>query len=97
MCGIAGYWGEGDELILNSMIDTLSYRGPDDKGIYVNGNIGFAHRRLSIIDLSYAGHQPMSNEDGTIWIILNGEIYNFPDIKKIYRRNMCLKARPIQK
>src|SRR5690349_19136290 len=82
MCGIAGYWGSGDESILNKMIDTLSHRGPDDKGVYVNNKIGLAQSRLSIIDLSPAGHQPMSNEDGTVWIIFNGEIYNFQDLKK---------------
>ena len=66
------------------MRDTLSHRGPDDAGIYLSGDkrVGLAHRRLSIIDLSQAGHQPMSDPDESLWIIFNGEIYNFQDIKK---------------
>ena len=59
----------------------LAHRGPDDAGIRCDGQIGLAHRRLSIIDLSPAGHQPMSNEDGTIWIVFNGEIYNFQSLR----------------
>jgi asparagine synthase (glutamine-hydrolysing) len=65
------------------MADVIAHRGPDDSGYYcddVNG-LGFGFRRLSIIDLSSAGHQPMSNEDGTIWIVFNGEIYNFTDLR----------------
>lgn len=81
MCGIAGYWGNGDEKILNSMIDSVSYRGPDDKGLLIEGALGLAQRRLSIIDLSSAGHQPMKNEDGSVTIVFNGEIYNFKDLK----------------
>ena len=81
MCGIAGYWGEGNEEILNKMIDAVSYRGPDDKGILIKGSVGLAHRRLSILDLSLAGHQPMQSEDGTVQIIFNGEIYNYKTLK----------------
>lgn len=92
MCGIAGYWGKGDESVLNRMIDSISYRGPDDKGIYVNGLIGLAQRRLSIIDLSEAGHQPMFNEDGTIGIVFNGEIYNFLELKKDLKQNHIFKS-----
>lgn len=82
MCGIAGYFGSGDLQILKKMSDAISYRGPDDEGFYVEKNIGLTHRRLSIIDLSPGGHQPMPNEDGNIQIIFNGEIYNFEDLKK---------------
>ena len=59
--------------------DSLSHRGPDDAGEYVSadGRVGLGFRRLSIIDLSAAGHQPMSNEDGTVRLVFNGEIYNF--------------------
>lgn len=81
MCGIAGYWGNGDEKILDSMIDVVSYRGPDDKGIFVKGEVGLAHRRLSIIDTTSSGHQPMSNEDGTVYVVFNGEIYNYKTLK----------------
>jgi asparagine synthase (glutamine-hydrolysing) len=55
--------------------------GPDDAGLYIGSHIGLGHRRLSIIDLSAAGHQPMANEDKTIWIVFNGEIYNFLDLR----------------
>ncbi|MBA3733320.1 asparagine synthase (glutamine-hydrolyzing) [Patescibacteria group bacterium] len=81
MCGIAGYWGEGNEEILSSMVDAVSYRGPDDKGVLIQGGIGMAQRRLSIIDVSSSGHQPMSNEDGTITIVFNGEIYNYENLR----------------
>ena len=67
--------------VLERMNAVLAHRGPDDAGIYCDGPIGLAHRRLSIIDLSPAGHQPMSNEDGTIWIVFNGEIYNFQSLR----------------
>lgn len=62
------------------MTDTLSHRGPDDQGIHIGGMVGLGHRRLSIIDLN-RGHQPMSNEDGSLWIIFNGEIYNYRGIR----------------
>lgn len=62
------------------MRDIMTHRGPDDSGIYVDRNVGLAHRRLSIIDLS-TGHQPMSNEDDSIWIVFNGEIYNYIELR----------------
>src|SRR3989338_1172195 len=80
MCGIAGIFNLNSEPVrqdlLTRMTRSLSHRGPDDEGVCVWGNIGFGHRRLSIIDLSERGKQPMSNEDGTVWITYNGEIYN---------------------
>ncbi|MBI4994748.1 asparagine synthase (glutamine-hydrolyzing) [Candidatus Peregrinibacteria bacterium] len=89
MCGIAGIFhfknnSTVDENLLKRMSDTLAYRGPDDDGIFISKNkkCGFGFRRLAIIDLSPAGHQPMSNEDGNIWTMLNGEIYNFEFLKK---------------
>src|SRR3989344_5104838 len=81
MCGIAGFYGNGGEIILKKMTRSLAHRGPDDEGFYISQNIGLGHRRLSIIDLK-SGHQPMSNEDGTVWIVFNGEIYNFQELKK---------------
>ena len=65
--------------ILKDMNDTLIHRGPDDEGFYLSGETGLGHRRLSIIDLG-GGHQPMSNEDGTVWVVFNGEIYNFKEL-----------------
>jgi asparagine synthase (glutamine-hydrolysing) len=78
MCGICGKYSQAgvrpEEV--RKMLQTIVHRGPDDEGIYVNGHIGLGNRRLSIIDLA-GGHQPISNEDGTVWIIQNGEIYNY--------------------
>ena len=86
MCGISGklYFDSARPVerdTLERMNAALAHRGPDDAGIYCDGQIGLAHRRLSIIDLSPAGHQPMSNEDGTVWIVFNGEIYNFRSLR----------------
>jgi len=81
MCGITGYLGQGNEEILRGMTDSLKHRGPDDKGFYFNENIGLGHRRLSIIDLE-TGHQPITNEDKTIQLIFNGEIYNYQELRK---------------
>ena len=81
MCGICGkldFYGKGaSEDLIKRMTDSLTYRGPDDEGAYISIPIALGHRRLSIIDLSPAGHQPMSNEDGSIWLVFNGEIYDF--------------------
>jgi asparagine synthase (glutamine-hydrolysing) len=81
MCGIVGEWRlDGRAVIADRLIaarDTLIARGPDDAGVYVDGAIGLAHRRLSIIDLSPAGRMPMSNADGSVWGVFNGELYNF--------------------
>jgi len=84
MCGILGVWdfsSRVDRALIKQMRELLTHRGPDDKGIFIDNQTGLAHRRLSIIDLSKAGNQPMSNEDGSIWITYNGEIYNFQEIK----------------
>ena len=88
MCGICGLFKVNsnrkvDRLTLRNMVSTLVHRGPDDEGIYINDDdsVGLWHRRLSIIDLS-TGHQPMSNLSEDIWIVFNGEIYNFQELKK---------------
>ena len=86
MCGIGGklYFDSArsvDPALLERMNAVLAHRGPDDGGVYHDGPIGLAHRRLSIIDLSPAGHQPMSNPEGTLWITFNGEIYNFLELR----------------
>jgi len=87
MCGICGkiYFDRSqavDGRLLESMAAVLKHRGPDDSGTYVAGHVGLGHQRLSIIDLSAAGHQPMSNEDASIWIVYNGEIYNFEELRR---------------
>src|SRR4051794_18075922 len=89
MCGIAGFLlleeNEADfdpARRLAEMIGTIRHRGPDDQGIWFDGRCGLAHARLSIIDLSDAGHQPMGSRDGRIWITYNGEVYNFLDLRR---------------
>ena len=86
MCGIAGILNlnpkkEVETTILERMISAIKHRGPDELGIYKDKNVGFSHARLSIIDLS-SGQQPMSNEDKTIWITFNGEIFNFLELRQ---------------
>lgn len=86
MCGIAGAaWSDPARAVdaqdLNRMGNALRHRGPDDQHHYLDQNAGLVHRRLSIIDLS-AGRQPLSNEDGTVWIVFNGEIYNFKELRQ---------------
>jgi asparagine synthase (glutamine-hydrolysing) len=86
MCGICGKLNfDPDENVpqslLKAMADSIVHRGPDDDGYYVSGQIGLGFRRLSIIDLA-GGHQPLANEDRTIWIVFNGEIYNFQELRE---------------
>lgn len=80
MCGICGFNWENRNLI-RSMVSVLIHRGPDDQGSFIDKNISLGHSRLSIIDLT-TGHQPIHNETGDIWIIFNGEIYNFIDLRQ---------------
>lgn len=86
MCGIAGVMKFGEDAraessALKRMCDAMSHRGPDDEGQYVDGSVAIGMRRLSIIDVA-GGHQPISNENGSIWIVFNGEIYNHADLRK---------------
>lgn len=85
MCGICGIYNQSgnpiDLNVLEKMISVLSHRGPDAEGRYIDGGIGLGHRRLSIIDLD-GGNQPIGNEDGSIQIVFNGEIYNFIELKQ---------------
>jgi asparagine synthase (glutamine-hydrolysing) len=83
MCGIAGTIGFADLAVINAMTAALRHRGPDDGGTRVDpgGAFAFGHRRLAIIDLSPAGHQPMSWADGRFWITYNGEIYNYLELR----------------
>ncbi|MDA0699294.1 MAG: asparagine synthase (glutamine-hydrolyzing) [Chloroflexi bacterium] len=88
MCGICGMLQVGGGAPVNvellaRMRDLIAHRGPDDAGSYVapDGRVGLANRRLSIIDLSAGGHQPLANEDGTVWIAFNGEIYNYRELR----------------
>ncbi|MBF0555991.1 MAG: asparagine synthase (glutamine-hydrolyzing) [Nitrospirae bacterium] len=84
MCGILGIVYRNSKVDagqFSQMLDTLQSRGPDQKGVFFRENIALGHRRLSIIDLSENGRQPLFNEDGTICIVFNGEIYNYKDVK----------------
>jgi len=90
MCGICGKLNFDraepvDQTLLQRMMDALHHRGPDGSGEYLSAPIGLGHRRLSIIDLK-TGDQPMSNEDGTVWVVYNGEIYNFPELRADLRQ-----------
>ncbi|MDO8748388.1 MAG: asparagine synthase (glutamine-hydrolyzing) [Candidatus Omnitrophota bacterium] len=87
ICGIIDYNGNTiDKELINKMNSLMVHRGPDDEGIYISKqrlkpSVGLGHRRLKIIELSESGHQPMSNEDETVWIVFNGEIYNYHDLR----------------
>ena len=85
MCGIAGLFSLVGAPVsgaqIQRMTEMIGHRGPDDSGLLVDGPIGLGHRRLSIIDLSDRGRNPMPNEDKTVWLIFNGEIYNYRDLK----------------
>ncbi len=86
MCGICGIFEHEryepfPRQVVDRMNQTIIHRGPDDDGVYLGEGVGFGFRRLSIIDVA-GGHQPISNEDGTLWVMLNGEIYNYPELRQ---------------
>lgn len=98
MCGICGIAvpqklnRRVDESLLKRMRDTLTHRGPDDAGSFIDGGIGLGHRRLSIVDLG-GGHQPMTNEDGQVQIVFNGEVYNHNDHRPMLEsRGHCYRT-----
>src|SRR5215831_9024758 len=87
MCGICGIVGDASEQLLQNMLVRIAHRGPDDHGTYLQDTasgerVGLGHRRLSIIDLSTAGHEPMTDAAGEIWLTYNGEIYNFKELRR---------------
>ncbi|MCU0241520.1 MAG: asparagine synthase (glutamine-hydrolyzing) [Vicinamibacteria bacterium] len=86
MCGIAGLLHFDARPVeradLERMSAVLERRGPDDQGLHIDGPLGFAHRRLAILDLSPAGHQPMSNEDGSVWVVYNGQLFGFDETRR---------------
>src|SRR5579863_1452433 len=89
MCGISGYYSLSGTIssehvaAARQVTSLLAHRGPDDCGFFQDSTAILGHRRLSILDLSSVGHQPMCNEDSTVWIAFNGEIYNFTALRKI--------------
>jgi len=95
MCGIAGFYlreGRAELASVRAMCDQIRYRGPDDEGYYVDGGCALGMRRLSIIDLS-TGHQPMSNEDQSVWVVFNGEIYNYQELRRdLISRGHCFRT-----
>ena len=85
MCGIAGYFGHPDPSIprratVARMVGAIAHRGPDDRGVFVDDNVGLGHARLSIIDVA-SGAQPMANADGTVHVAFNGEIFNYVELR----------------
>src|SRR5215210_4876959 len=102
MCGICGIYEYGvsvpgvDGRLVAAMRDTMTHRGPDDAGVYVSDDarVGLGNRRLAIVDLSAAGHAPMPNEDGRVWITFNGEIYNHEKLRpKLIERGHRYRSR----
>ncbi len=85
MCGIAGWYGsknlQNAPELLKAMLSTIVHRGPDEEGQYFEGPVALGIRRLSIMDVK-GGRQPISNEDQTVRVVLNGEIYNFPELRR---------------
>lgn len=77
MCGICGVWGNSDPRVTNAMVEAMYHRGPDDRGVYNDERVSLGMTRLAIIDTSFAGHQPMRNPEGTVYLVYNGETYNF--------------------
>lgn len=98
MCGIAGatrnLLGNGPETVLNRMNEVMRHRGPDMGDVYLDDSIGLCHRRLSIIDLTEDGRQPMHSEDGRYHIVFNGEIYNFHELKdRLVKKGFVFKTK----
>ena len=88
MCGIAGCWNSASVDLIRPMVRALRHRGPDAEGFYEapDHSVALGHRRLAILDLK-TGNQPLANEDGTVWVVLNGEIYNHLDLRHELEQN----------
>lgn len=82
MCGIAGTVGFGDPALLRTMTDTLTHRGPSGEGFFCGDRVYLGNRRLAIQDVE-GGTQPMTNEDGSIVVVYNGEVYNYPELRQL--------------
>src|SRR5260221_55349 len=83
ICGVADFSGPPvQRSVIETMVQSLHHRGPDDHGVFVDSSVGLGHARLSIIDLTSAGHQPMSSSDGAVTLGFNGEVYNFRDLRR---------------
>ena len=102
MCGIAGRLNFDRKPVKSSEIRTMCqairHRGPDDQGVWVKGQVGLGNRRLSIIDLSKAGRQPIYNEDKSVWVTFNGEVYNFQELRRgLIRKGHKFIQKPTQR
>ena len=82
MCGIVGYVGDVNREKIGKMLRVIAHRGPDDKGIFIKGDVGLGNNRLAVIDLSFRGHQPMFDNEKSVCIVYNGEIYNFREVRE---------------
>lgn len=91
MCGIIGFNWE-DSSLLRKAMKKIAHRGPDASGVFIDNGISLGHKRLSIIDLSDSGKQPMSNEDGNVWITFNGEIYNYKELRENLQKKHEFKS-----
>ncbi|MEK7472790.1 MAG: asparagine synthase (glutamine-hydrolyzing) [Patescibacteria group bacterium] len=92
MCGIVGYVGDVDKSKIAKMLQATAHRGPDDSGMYINGNVGLGNNRLAVIDLSSKGHQPMFDNEKTVCIVYNGEMYNFQELRQELCKNYKFKS-----
>jgi len=97
MCGLVVMLGLGgrpaDATVLTRMAQRIAHRGPDDSGLYLDQHVGFGFRRLSILDLSPAGHQPMYSADGQLVIVFNGEIYNYIELRdELQAAGYCFRS-----
>lgn len=96
MCGIVGVWHRDgaaiDPSVVERMLDTVRHRGPDDHGTFFDGPLALAHRRLSVIDVSAGGHQPMTSADGRFALTYNGEIYNYHELASRYLKGVRLRS-----
>ncbi len=89
MCGICGVWGHPDPVKTDKMVTAMHHRGPDDRGVYTDSCVSIGMARLAVIDLNPTGHQPMSNLEQTVWIVYNGEVYNFREQREHLEKMGC--------
>ena len=85
MCGICGVWGEGRDEV-RAMVGAMDHRGPDDRGVLEDKHVALGMTRLAILDVSHAGHQPMTSPDDQIRIVYNGELYNFREERALLEK-----------
>lgn len=92
MCGIVGYVGDVDHNKIDRMLHAIAHRGPDDRGIFVKGNVGLGNNRLAVLDISPKGHQPMFDDEKSVCIVYNGEIYNFIELRQELKKEFNFRS-----